>query len=316
MEDGSFGARVTEVDAPQLHGRGLGRDLGREGRRRDAGRRVENLLDAPRRDRRPGDHHRHERRHHHRHEDLDEIGHEGRQGADLHLTGLDALGAEPEDGHRRDVEDDHHHREGERHEAAHGHGSVGVGAVGGGEPLPLEILAHEGPDHPNAGNLLAQDPVDRVDGGLHGREVRQHAGGDQPNREPKQRDGDGDQPRQARVFTQRHDDAADHHDRSRQHHRERHVDDRLHLGDVICVAGDQCWRTEAGQFARGERPDATEEIGPKVPAEQSGTARRDVGRRDRRRDLDEGHREHHRAGADDEPGVAGNDTLVDDLPVE
>ncbi len=39
--------------------------------------------------------------------------------------------------------------------------------VGRGETLGLLGLAHEGPHHPDAGDLLAQHPVDLVDALLH-----------------------------------------------------------------------------------------------------------------------------------------------------
>ena len=56
----------------------------------------------------------HERGHHHRHEDLGEVAEEGDQRADLHLAVVDAVGAEPQHGDARAVEDQHHDREHER----------------------------------------------------------------------------------------------------------------------------------------------------------------------------------------------------------
>ena len=66
--------------------------------------------------------------------------------------------------HRRGVEDDHDDREGQRHQLADGQRRAGVGAVGHGEALALDVLADEGAHDADAGDLLAQDAVDRVDG--------------------------------------------------------------------------------------------------------------------------------------------------------
>ena len=66
---------------------------------------------------------------------------------------------------------------------------------------------------------------------------------------------DGDEPGQAEVLAQGHEDAADHHDRGRHHDREEHVDDLLHLGDVVGAAADERRGAEPGELLRRELPD-------------------------------------------------------------
>ena len=48
---------------------------------------------------------------------------------------------------------------------------VGQGVVGAREPVTLEALARERPDHPDAGQLVAHHPVDAVDQPLHAAEA-------------------------------------------------------------------------------------------------------------------------------------------------
>ena len=126
------------------------------------------------------------------------------------------------------------------------------GAVGLVEALALEVLADERAHDADAGDLLAQDAVDPVDGLLHRAELRQHPRDHQADRDPRARDGHRDQPGQAEVFAQGHEDAADHHDRRRHHDRQGHVGDRLHLGDVVGVARDQRRGAEPGDLLRRE----------------------------------------------------------------
>ena len=190
-------------------------------------------------------------------------------------------------------------REGHRHQLADGERRAGVGAVGLGEALALHVLADEGTHDPQAGDLLAQDAVDRVDGHLHRAGVRHHPGGDQADREAEGRHGHRDQPRQAEVLSQGHEDATDHHDGRRHHDRQEHVGDGLHLGDVVGAAADQGRCTERGELRAENFPtrwNTDERTSRPSEAEVVST---DPGRADRRDDLHERDHEHHAAGPDD-----------------
>ena len=54
---------------------------------------------------------------------------------------------------------------------------------------PLEVLADEGANHPDAADLLSQHPVEHIDPGLHLAELRHH---------PRHQQADGDSERRAR----------------------------------------------------------------------------------------------------------------------
>ncbi len=63
-------------------------------------------------------------------------------------------------------------------------------------------LAHEGPHHPDAGDLLAQDPVDLVDALLHDLERRHHLADDDAEDHRRDRDADGGDDGQADVLVE------------------------------------------------------------------------------------------------------------------
>ena len=92
-----------------------------------------------------------------------EVGQEGRQRADLHGAGIDPEAAEPQHGDAREVHDQHDGREDRRHPATDADRHVGQVGVGFAEPLGLDRFADERPDHPDAGDLLAQHLVDGVE---------------------------------------------------------------------------------------------------------------------------------------------------------
>ena len=46
--------------------------------------------------------------------------------------------------------------------------------IGASEPVALKAFAGKRPDHPHAGQLVAQHPIDAVDQALHAAEQRQH----------------------------------------------------------------------------------------------------------------------------------------------
>ena len=94
-----------------------------------------------------------------------------------------------------------------RHQPARpqrGGGEVGVGLA---EPLRLLGLADEGPHDADAGDLLAEHPVDLVDLVLHLAERRHHLADDRPEHDGGERHGDHQHDRQADVLPQGHDHA-------------------------------------------------------------------------------------------------------------
>ena len=117
FENGGVGSWVPEADLTELEGPG-GSELG-HGIRRRSDRRlgVEHLLYPFRTDRCPRGHDAHERRHHHRNQNQGEVGEEGDEGTDRHLSMSDPVCAEPDDGGVRTVDDEHDDWEHERHKA-------------------------------------------------------------------------------------------------------------------------------------------------------------------------------------------------------
>src|SRR5690606_33299497 len=144
----------------------------------------------------------------------------------------DSQAAEPQDRHHGQVEDQHHGREHRGHPASGEHRDTGQVVVGFAEASGLVGLSHEGPDHADAGDLLAQDLVDPVDLLLHHTETRHHSGHDQEHHQGEHRDRDQEEPRQASVLPQGHHDAPDGHHRRHDEHGEPHAQEHLDLLDV------------------------------------------------------------------------------------
>ena len=115
------------------------------------------------------------------------------------------------------------------------------------------VLADEGADHPDAGDLLSQHAVEVVQVGLHpleqgGGEHHQQADGRAQHRDPGR-----DDPREPDILAQGHDETTDHHDGGADDDRQGGLDDRLHLQNVVGVAGQQGGRPELAHFLGGER---------------------------------------------------------------
>ena len=203
------------------------------------------------------------------------------------LAAVDPVPAEPQHGDAGEVHHQHHDREHRRQPAAGADGDVGELVVGVPEPVGLERLAHERADHPDAGDLLAQHPVDRVDPLLDQAEVRDHPGDDDADRDEQRRHDDGQQPGEPEVLAHRHQDAADHHDRDGRAHRGGHLHQHLHLLHVVGAAGDQRRRAEVRHLPPGERPDALEEVGAQVAPGGHRRTRPEPDGHDRAGDLDD-----------------------------
>ena len=124
--------------------------------------------------------------------------------------------------------------------------------VGLAVALKLEGLTHEGAHHPDAHDLLAQYPVDVVDPCLHGLEEWQQAEDEEADDHEERDDRGPDEPGQPQVLAQRHDEAADAHDRRRNHEVQRHEREHLHLLYIVRAtrnegAGADLRRLEDGQ---------------------------------------------------------------------
>ena len=170
-EDGLLGTRVGESDVAHFQ---LAAAVPSEAaqltgctRRPDARLRVQHLADPVRGDGGARDHHGHERGHHDGHQDLHQVAQERDQRAHLHGAVLDPERAEPDHRHAGDVQHQHHHGERERHQPAGTQRGVRDVVVGLGEAGGLDVLAHERAHHADAGELLAEHPVDGVDPHLH-----------------------------------------------------------------------------------------------------------------------------------------------------
>ena len=226
--------------------------------------------DAVGADRRPGRHRRHEGGHHHRHQDQHEVAEEGDQRPDRQAAVGDPVPAEPDDGHARTVDDQHHDREEEGHQPPGREGRGGQLGVGAGEALRLLLLPHEGPHDPDAGDLLPEHPVDAVDAVLHDPERRDHPG--HHGAHGQDRTGMLTASSQARppswrtamttppmTVTGR-----------RQGQVGRHHDQHLDLLDVVGDPGDERRGAEAVDLPGREAGDPVEEAVAHVPAEAHG----------------------------------------------
>ena len=226
------------------------------------------------------------------------------------------MATEPDDADDRHVQHQHHQREQQDEELPHALADAGDVAVGVLEALGLSLLAHEGADDPDAGELLTHHPVDGVELVLVGAEQGQHPAHDEAHRHEQDRHRHPDQPRQARGARDRHDDAAHRHERRRHQHRGTHHHQHLDLLDVVGVAGDERARPEGGDLPLGEAADPLEDLAAQVPAHAHRRARSEVGRQHRAHALGQAHPQHERAHSPDITGVPGGHTLVDDVGIE
>ena len=303
--------RTRDLEHPQ-HGVGLG------GLRRadDCRRRGQHLGDAFGAHRGARQHHQQDRGHQHGHQDLHEVGQERDQRPDLHLAGVDAQAAEPDERHAGHVDHQGGDRQQQRLQSADRQCGVGQRAVGLAEAGPLERLPGERPDDANARELFAQHAIDAVDEALHGAVDRQQSGHDPVVGQPQHRHADHQQPGQPGILVQRHRDAPDAHDGRGDQHRARHLQQHLNLLDVVGGAGQQRRRTEPGGLLGRQPGDVVEHRRPQIPAEAHAHAGAEVDRADRTQHLQRGDAEHHGTKLDDGVGVTPGYAVVDDLRVD
>ena len=284
-QDGILGAGVAELHVPELDDAALA-GIGRaDGLDRVMDRRLglEHLVDAPGGDRTARDQDEHEDRGQDGEHDLQQVLQECGERADLHRPVGDALGPEPHDRDRREVEDRRHDRD--RHGEQTADLERRVEQVGAGrlEPRLLVRRPHEGADHPDAGEGLAHDLVDPVDLRLHRPEHRDGAAHHDADDERHQRQDHDEQRRQGRIRPDGHDDPADDQDRRGHDDGQAHEDDGLDLLDIIRVPGDERRRAEVVDLDLRERLDRREDRPSNVAAEAHRDPRADEHRRRRRR---------------------------------
>ena len=186
------------------------------------------------------------------------------------------------------------------------------------EARGLVRLADEGADHADAGDLLAQHPVDLVDALLHQPEARAPSGVTmKPTETNSAGTHDRQQPGQPDVLAHRHEHAADHHDRRGDHQRARPSARasapaaRRWCSRVISDGAPNCCTSRA----RTSRPGGRSRRARRGRS-PSRCARRTRPRRPSRAICTQRDGEHHRAGAHDVAGVADDDAVVDDVGVE
>ena len=200
---------------------------------------VEHLVDSRRRCCRPRDHHEGHDGHHHGEENLHDVGEKRREVADGHVAAIDEMPSEPDDGHRREVHDEHEHRHDDREHASDLQRRVSEVAIRIRESGLLCPRSIECPHDANPREVLAQHEIDAVDLELHCLEQR-----DCPrhhDRDDSKHDGDDDEqePGQLGILANRHDDRAhgshgrEHHHRQACHHK------HLNLLNVVGVASDE-----------------------------------------------------------------------------
>ena len=285
--------------------------------RLDDGRRsVEHLDDAFGAHRGAGDEDHHEGGHHDSHDDLGEVAQECDQRADLHLSVVDPVGAEPQHGDARRVEDQDHDREEECLQPPGHERRVGEVGVDVAEPLRLGGFADEGAHHADAGDLLAEHAVDGVDAFLHLAELRHHPRHDHEDADHQHRDADRQDPRQPTVLANCHDDPADRSDRSGDEQGARHQHEHLHLLHVVGDAGDQRRCAELAHLAGREVGYLMEDAAAHIAAESHRCLGAEEHRCCRADDLHQRDQQHQPTDRPDVAGVARGDTLVDDVGVE
>ena len=211
---------------------------------------MQDLIHARRRDLRTRQHHRNDRDHHKGHDDHRRIARKSDHVADLHMSGVDALGAEPLDHDRDAVHDERHNRPHERHGTVDEQLRVHERGARGIEALLLMPLAVEGADDRQTGQDLAADEVDIVHALLHGAKLRhgdlhQHA-----HEQQHRRDSQRDDPAEAGLCARDHDDAAEPDDRRVEHDAHEHHAHRLDLRDIVRAARDERGRGELVHLGR------------------------------------------------------------------
>ena len=183
-----------------------------------------------------------------------EVGQERGERPDLHLAGVDARGAEPQHRDAGGVEHEHHDREDPRLQPARAGGDVGDLGVGRGRTGADSCGSRTNARTTRMPVICSRSTrliwSMRVCSSRNFGTIRTMIS---PMATTQHRHADRHQPGQPGVLAQRHDHAADAHDRRGDEHRARHQHEHLDLLHVVGVAGDQRRRAEPVDLAGGER---------------------------------------------------------------
>ncbi len=285
-------------------------------RRQQGGAGDQHLLDAFRAHLGTRNHHEHEGGHHHRHQDLHEIAEKRGERADLHLTGVDAVRAEPQHGDAGNVHHREHQREHQRHQLAEPQGDIGQFSVGHPEPALLVVVPDKRTDHSQPADLLAQDPVDGVEAFLHRPAQGPHPAHDQHDDRAEHRHDHDQQGGQSGILAQCQHNSAQAHDRRGDHQREAHQCQHLDLLDVVRGPGDQRGCAEPADLADGERLHLVEQCRPEITPERHRRLGAEIHGGAGTDDLHSGNPEHDPAGMHNIADVASDHPVVDDVGVQ
>ena len=246
-------------------------------------------------------------------EDLRQIVDQRHHVALPHLAGADALAAEPDDQHHRQIDDDHRRRVERRGDASGEHLQAHEGIGGILEAARFLLLAGKGADDARAGKILAREQRKAIHARLYALVKAQRAGDDQIDDKADERRGDKKDERQFHADGQRHNDGAEYHERRAQQQAQDQIDPSLRLIDIRGQAGDESAGADAVQFRVRKRVDVLEQR----RAHRSAEAHRRLRRKELRRDgADETeHAEHHhdQRRAPHRRRVAIGDGIVDDV---
>ena len=209
---------VLEFDRARMDGGRLAlRSLG-DGGIVDVGDHVEHLVDALGRRGGARQHDEHRRDHEHGKEDLDGVLERRHHRADVHLAGVDAHGAEPDDQDAGQVHHEEHRGHQQRDQAVDGDRRAGDIEIGRVEPAALVRAAIEGADHADARQAFVEHEVEPIDLDLHQLIERHRLPHDQEEDDRQDRDHRDQHARQPRVLRERQRHAADRHHRRRDRH--------------------------------------------------------------------------------------------------
>ena len=266
----------------------------------------------------PGAGHQHVHGHHDGQQNLQDVGDERRQGAELHLAGLDPVAAEPDNGHRGKVHHDHDQRQ-----------------HPGDQQRGLQVVARQPvvclpakrriswSCRTKARMTLAPMICSRRTSPVRSRRswpvpVQRHEAADDEVHDGQQhRHNDDDHRGERHVLLQRQDNAARAHDRCRDEHGEHQHREGLDLLGVVGGPGDEALRARTPATSwedsdwilpkisgRSWRPSFMATTAPRYPAAMAAAA------------WTAAMRGHDRAEPENHRGVAGDDAVVDDGGVD
>ena len=173
------------------------------------------------------------------HENLCDIGDEGREISHRHTAVHNKLASKPYGGDYGGIHTKAHNGLKEYHNLHSSHTGLFKVAVCGGKFLLLKILPHEGFYHPDICDVFLNGGVKTVYLGLHFCKTGEsHFCYDKYCRK-KNRHTHKEYHRKPRLKGYGHNKSADHHSGGAQSHSQHHIDKVLQLGNVVCKSCDK-----------------------------------------------------------------------------